>query len=360
MGLSALIDVTPQELRFYLIKRETKGYSIVEERHIGIKDSYLDALKELEARMDVERVYLSLPLDYFSIRILELPFTDKNRLKDVLPFELEGLLFKDVGEMAFDSIIIGEKDGKNTVLVTAAEKKSLKEMIEALKQKGLEPEIINSIDLRMMQMARGSNGQLELSELLLSPIYDDKDRMKTAIAELDTPSFNIRQGDIAYTTGREKMIKSLRWTMGIGIILLLLIGADLSLRYFHLRNEVSTMNREIRKVYLDAFPKDIKVRDELYQFKVHMKEAKDKENLFHGLSPLDVLLSIANKKTQGLVYNEISMDESKIGLKGEAPSFTDVNRLKSALSDLGDVIIADTKSALDGKINFTINIKVKR
>jgi type II secretory pathway component PulL len=90
-------------------------------------------------------VYLSLPPTELSLRVLTLPFTDRSRIKEVLPFELSGSLPFDVSDAVVDGVLLG--DGK--VLAVAMEKSVLSGYLDALEGSGLDPAWVGTAFLSM-------------------------------------------------------------------------------------------------------------------------------------------------------------------------------------------------------------------
>ncbi|MBI3592862.1 MAG: hypothetical protein HY099_05225, partial [Nitrospirae bacterium] len=159
----------------------------------------------------------------------------------------------------------------------------------------------------------------------------------------------------AYTGDTEKTKKSLRFTMLLAVLLLLLFLSDMSLKIISTKKESSAVRDEIRKTYQGVFPNDRKITSELYQIKAHLKELKDKEAFFVGVSPLQFFLELASVSRRGISFSDITIDKERIIMKGESPSLSDVQQLKTSLERfLQEVSISDTKPLSQNRTIFTI------
>ena len=59
---------------------------------------------------------MSLPLSSLNFRVIDLPFSDKDRIREILPFELDGMILGGAEKVVFDDIIVGTSDNKYQVL----------------------------------------------------------------------------------------------------------------------------------------------------------------------------------------------------------------------------------------------------
>jgi len=87
-----------------------------------------------------ERVVLVIPPALLSLREMELPLSDRRKLRDVLPLELKGETARDSEELVFDALPL---DG-GKVLAIWVKRHDLAEKIAVLTDNGLEPEIVTA------------------------------------------------------------------------------------------------------------------------------------------------------------------------------------------------------------------------
>ena len=194
---------------------------------------------------------------------------------------------------------------------------------------------------------------------LLTPVpMENDDRIGIAVRELKKPTVDFRKGEFAHTADAEKAKKSLRITAALATLLLLLFLADTTMNIISARRENQDLRDDIRKTYQAMFPGEKKITSETYQLKAHLKELKDKESSFIGVSPLEALRALTRISGPGVSLSEISVEKDIIILKGECPSLSDAQRIKAELEDiLTGVSISDTRPSSGNKTFFTITAK---
>jgi type II secretory pathway component PulL len=145
------------------------------------------------------------------------------------------------------------------------------------------------------------------------------------------------------------------------LLLLLVFAADSVMGIIAATRENNSIRTTMRKTYQGLFPSEKKISNELYQLKAHIKELKDKEESFVGVSPLGVLLDLSGISRPGIVFNEVSVDRENIVLKGEGPSMSDVQKTKTELEKVFvEVNISDTKPSSQNRTLFTITAKGRK
>ena len=235
----------------------------------------------------------------------------------------------------------------------------LRKLLDGFRRQGIEIKTVTSIDLVSAFDAFSSEG--EIAELLMNQTpgsLRDEDRTTVAAREVAAPAIDLRRGEFAYTGDTEKARKSLKYTLVFGVLLLLLFFSDLSLKSIAMKKESLSIDNEIRRSYADMFPGERKITSEIYQLKAHLRELKDKEPLFAGISPLQFLLDVTAAGKNGFSFNEIDIEKSRIILKGECRTLSDVQTLRNSLAVFfTDVAISDTKPLTQGKTAFTITAK---
>lgn len=344
-------ETSSPAFRIYIFKNSRAGYVFEKSIEISGNDSY--ALPgEIN---DINEFFLSIPLELLNFRILKLPFSDREKIKKVIPFELDSLIIGGSDRIIFDSIVLGNSGNKFDILVPYVDKEILKNILTRLSTLNVDPCVVTSIELPLI--AGGSRediGMRLLNEVKLS----DGERIAAAKEELISQTVNFRTGTFAYTKDSEKLLKTLKTTVILLILFALTINSGLALRIINNKKEVYEVKKEIRDVYSGIFPNEKKITDELYLLKSHIKEIKDRGDALSGVSPLQVMLDLSRKKLQGVIFDEINIDKELLTIKGEAGSVNDAGKLKEQLSDiLKDVSISDIKPTTDGKVYFTAIVK---
>ncbi|HDH52930.1 MAG TPA: hypothetical protein ENH24_00405, partial [Nitrospirae bacterium] len=321
---TAFIDWTEKNLNLYVFEKQAGKYHITGTSSVPIegelKSSDLNSLSLIGS----ENIYLSIPLDLLTLREQDFPFSDKNKIRDTIPYELEGVLLGNTGDYSIDHIVTGQIDNGSRVLAVCIEKTKLQEIIDLLSSAGLDPKVITSLDLRL------SGGKIE--SLLEETTSSAEIRAEAAGKEILNPLLNLRQDEQAYTGDIEKLKKKLRVTALLALILLLILGAAAALRLTTAQKEHELLTKQMHAIYRTVFPEDKKIIDVERQFSGNLKKLKGKKAALGGIPVLDILRNIALHKHKNITLREFSADGKNIIIKGTAKSFEDVESLKNSLA----------------------------
>lgn len=352
MGRNIFVDWMEDKATAYVLEIGRNSSRVVDNFNLDLSEGASPAA----AVADIDESFLSLPLSMLDFRIMELPFADIKKIKEVLPLELENVILDGSSSVVFDARIVGP--GK--VLVIYIRKEKLAGILKSLKSLGLDPRVVTSLELS--SALEGSTSEEELSRLLISPTtLDENERVNLAVRETGTPVINLRSGDLVYTADTEKTGRSLMWSQVLLAMLFIVFFSDMAFRIITVRKDITSTRDAIRKTYMGLFPQEKKVSDELYQLKAHFKEMKEKENSYLGVSPLRLLLDLTKFKVPGLSFSEITIDKERLILKGECNSLSDVQLLKGKLDVfLLDVTVTDAKPGQKGRTLFAVTAKGRR
>lgn len=291
--------------------------------------------------------YLSLPLDFLNFRVLSLPFQDREKLRKILPFELDGLIMGGSDSIAFDVLPLDNGD----MLVAYADKKELASILAKLSARNIDPRVVTSIELRTV-LNKGLGNIVP--RLLDFGEVTAVERIKAAADELTSNSINLRTGSIAYTKDTEKIKKTLRLTTTLAILLAIIINSYLFFSLITFRKDAAAMKKEVRSAYTALFPNDRKIADELYQTKSHIKDIQAKLGAMEGVSPLRLMAGLSQERLNGIVFNEITLERDITTIKGDAVSMDSITAMKTALSKvMNNITVSDIKPSPDGRMLFT-------
>jgi type II secretory pathway component PulL len=357
MGKKAFLDFVEGKAIAHIFDVGRNSSRVIETVRIDLEEGL--SPERIAAFADAEESYLSLPLDMLDFRVMELPFNDMKKIREVMPLELDNIILEGSGSVVFDARILKGMD-ESRILAAYIKKDRLKGLLERLKPLGIDPRIVTSLELSAV--LESASSLEELSGLLLCPpILDEKERVNYALRETGEAVINLRTGELAYTADTEKTDRSLRWTVLLVALLFMVFFSDMAFRIITVKKDIASSREAIRKTYQSLFPADKKVSDELYQLKAHMKELKVKENSFIGISPLRILLDLSKLNITGLFLRELNIDRERIILKGECSNLSDVQLLKGKLDGfLTDVTITDAKPGDKGQTAFALAAKGRR
>jgi type II secretory pathway component PulL len=349
MNNVVFVDWTESELYIYEYVRSGNDYEHIDSRSVSVEEGLTSSLLEAQFEVKPDNLYVSLPLSLLTIREKTFPFADKEKISDTITYELEGMLLESIDQYSVDHVITESSENSSNVLAVCLEKSMLREIIETFSLAGLDPKVITSIDLWLY----GGNGE----DFLGKPISDRSVRVETARKELDSPSINLRQDELAYTGDIEKFKKGFRVTAVLVLILLLIIGVFSTMNLMAARRENRELSRHIQEVYRKVFPGEKKVIDVGRQFKGQYNELRKRKEALAGISMLEILSEVALKNNRTATLRELSADGKNINVKGAAASFEDVESIKDNFAKVyNNVKVTDSSAGADKKVAFTMQM----
>ena len=368
------------------------------------------------------RVILALPPSTLFMRELELPISDRAKVRDLLPLELKGETALDTDQLAFDALPLS--GGK--VLAVWGRVQELSEKIELLKAAGLEPEMVTASLFHWDRLAPAagtvavSDGEgfaafsdgvpiyvralpphaaepelertvaaMELSrgvkvDLLLAhssgirwgkalppagglfdafgddphAAHDLAGAYALAAAVADNSAINLRRGPLAYTAATEKLYQRLKVSMLLGCALVLLILAESGVRYYLVKRDLTSLDRTITGIYKEVFPTRKKAVDEVAELRSEIKRLEGAKTSSNVLKLLSDVAQAKGEDVTGIYETEVT--GSEVRLKGDARSVQAASDLKNrAAAILEDAEVSETKSRPDGSVTFTLSGKMK-
>lgn len=324
-------------------------------------DSAAD-LKETIANKKIDDFFLDLPIEMLSFRILSLPFSDKKRLKEIVPFELQGRIIENIEDIVFDTFCLGKDGDLFKILVVYIGKEQFGQILSILSDYGIDPSIAGSSDLRdLLRETEPSTMTERLISSITKGVKLSESQPSLWKEEPQNPAINLRTGPFVFKGG-SRLSRHLRILTLLLIVIAIVINLDLTMRIAKDRKDISLMRKEMRRSYSGLFPSERKITDELYQLKAHLKEAKERKDLVMGLSALDFLLNLSKVRSERVVINEIGLTTEGLTLKGEAFSMGEIEKLKQDLSvrqTVSELNISDLKPSTGGRLYFTVSGRKK-
>jgi len=139
------LEITDDVVTGVLVDKRAKATVVVGCSHVGIHDISLDegvAQVCQQAGFKGGVCRLALGAEFFSFRNLSLPFSDRKKIAQALPFELENFSASDVDSLVAD-FLISETGLEGTQIVAATiEKEFLATLLSTLAEAGIDPDTI--------------------------------------------------------------------------------------------------------------------------------------------------------------------------------------------------------------------------
>jgi hypothetical protein len=309
--------------RFRVYDEEAKRFS-------SEAENIEDLLKALDRSRDL-RLYIGL--EAFSLRKTVLPDFGRDKTKEILPFEMEGMFLGPSSALVFDFYPIRPAEKGTECLVFALKKEMAEKYIAPFVKAGL-------------------------NIVSLSPAWDDR-----------LSEYGVEEGlfyktalDLAPAglTGEKKKKKAMdvyrsAFIYAVAVLLVFLLG--LSFRYYLILKKEAEIKKEVSAVYAGLFPGQKMPPDLYYGVQAKLVELRQNYRAFKGLEVLGILKSVSESSREGVRVKEINMDGDKATLKGEGADYTSVEQFRDGLrKSFGDVQLLETRKMPDGKSGFAIEV----
>jgi hypothetical protein len=176
MAKALFIDITDKEINTYIFDFGQGRYELKENRKYPLTEKYDFPAEAIAGGFD--NVYLSLPASLLNFRVLDTPFSDRERIREVLPFELDGIILGGTDKALFDDIIVGRMESKHQALAVYIEKSVVRDMLAKLNSCGADPVFITSLEVGKIVK------DFSPEKLLLSLNLDDNERIEIGRAHV--------------------------------------------------------------------------------------------------------------------------------------------------------------------------------
>lgn len=349
------------EIIFIDLTGPAKGSAYVLDKGTGKVRSTLEfdeigALGPIEAAKGSEAC-LSLPLSMLDFRRVSLPVADPDKVRRLLPFELEGLMLQDPGRAVIDAVVLGtskEDPSRHDVLAVYMDAQVLGAVLAALARHGIDPRVACSIELSAALEEYGRLGGEPEAVLMNFGGLTEGRTMRAWQEAVSGGRINLRRGPLGYTADERRTRKSLALAAVLAILMLATLGADIGLRIKAERGRERTMEDAVKSAYASAFPQEKYSGPQgiSYKLQARIKELEARVRNLKGLRPLDLMAGLQPPK--GLSYTEIALEADGVTLSGKAGSMPTVQAAQAALGGtLDDVKITETTPAGDA-VKFTM------
>jgi hypothetical protein len=354
--MKALFDMA--EGRILLFDGKTKR--LIDKIPFGVSEDFKITIGEGRSLPDdIDDAAVSLPIGALDFRVLDLELADRDKIREVLPFELQGLMLEDPESVVADALLLRQPEqaeGGRKVLAVYADRAYLRGLLSGLKDLDVDPSALTSLD--MGYALERSPSPEELVRMLMGEVRaEGEERELRASAEIESPTLNLRRGEFAYKKESERLRRSIIIAAALSALILVVFSADMALRIISAKKESALTKGAILGLYADIFPEEKPqgVEGLAYKLRSHLKDLKEREARATGLSPLEFLLALQGRITPGVTVGDITLERETISLKGEASTLGALQDFKAKLDGfLPEVKISETGQSVKGKTGFTI------
>lgn len=302
----------------------------------------------------IEKIYLAVSPKDIHFRVLKLPFAEREKIADIIPFQLEGMTIESMENIVFDFAVIDRAGDEYRVVVAFMYKQVLRRILDELAGFNIRPEVITSLEA-FPALSRKSIQELAGAGPLSLPEPDRIDIMREI---LRSDTINLARGEFTYEREREQAGRYARVAVSLVLIIALLLAAHFILDIRNVRTEERKIRQDMVTLYSQVVPGDKKIVDPLYQLKAQLKQISGKYEEMNDANPLPVLESIARTWKSGRSLESIRITSDSMTLTGEAENAGEVEALAdSLLPKDGPKPVIETRQASGGKTGYTLQIK---
>jgi general secretion pathway protein L len=173
-----------------------------------------------------------------------------------------------------------------------------------------------------------------------------------------------RLGEFAYHKEQAQTRQHLLAIGIAGIVLLLLAGGNLYLRYDLKTTRYKELQSQVRSIFQQTFPNVKNIVNEVEQTKAAQKEIEKKVAFFGSgsVTLLDLIGELTHRmpKDRVIEISDLLMEQASIRMEAQTDSFESVEKFREALAQyerFREVTISDAKISADqSKVRFRINI----
>lgn len=318
---------------------------------------------------DLETSCIGLPIDWLDFRTLELNIPDAETAREVLPFELDGLLMDEPSTYVIDALMPKDADAlpaqedaatARPLLAVYIQRKRLQPLIDGLTRAGLDPRFMTSIEMAAIKDKIASGDILAAIEETAS--LDEPARVDMAAREFENPAINMRIGEFAYKGDVKRGLKSMAISSFLLVALMLMLSLSFSLKALSASNSADALEDQVLKIYEDIFPgqKQSSARGLSYKVRSKLMELREKAESMESVDALQMLMKLQQSMPRGVRLLDITLDRDAAILKGEGDSLESIEKLRSSLeSFMADVRITETGKAVSGQTGFSISAKAE-
>jgi len=151
------LEIERDELKAALVETTFRDYRVAGFFREAINNAgapVADQLREFVQRHDLENaiVLSSLPGDLVSLRTFFLPFRDRKKLDQIVPFELESQVPFGLDDVIVDYQILHRDKSGCSVLAALVQRNDLEEHLKLLNEAGVDPKVVDLAPLATLNI----------------------------------------------------------------------------------------------------------------------------------------------------------------------------------------------------------------
>ncbi|HVN88687.1 MAG TPA: type II secretion system protein GspL [Candidatus Binataceae bacterium] len=217
------LEIGDETVRAAMADRTYKSLDLLgvyEESRAGEETTLSEAIARIVAKAGPSDVVVSaLPGEFVAQRLLTLPFTDRRKLQQTVPYALEEHLPFAVDDAAVAFARVGREDSNSLIVAAFARREELQRHLEMLGRAGLDPKVVTLSSLALAGfLARSRNGRrgshlvVELDEVSTSLVLLDTGGRPRAMRTISR-GLDLREGPDGNSGSANAIIGAIRQTL---------------------------------------------------------------------------------------------------------------------------------------------------
>lgn len=319
---------------FEVYKIKDNNYRLINlttKEEFNFEGDFKELLNKIEKKLGVT---IYLPAEDFFIRKAHFPKLEREKIKDILPFEMEDKFIEPSKNLVMDFVVLAEKDNEIDTLVFAIEKEKVERYVKSFDK-----------DISMLKA--------------ISIYYDDSLSDHISNESFDNRELNFIPKEYLGVSETYLKFELLKKTLFYLILISLVFSLGEAGKFFLLKNKEKKFKSELL-VSSQILSQGQKVEgDVLAYLQSKIVDLKNNYKLVSGMDVLEILKVISQNIHQSIKIKEILGESLRVTLKGECKDSSGLQQFKLNLQKvLKDSKIIETKSLPDGTINFVMELEL--
>lgn len=299
----------------------------VTQKQIISSENIADVVNSIGAEALVT-VYIDA--DEFYVRKVSLPAIGEEKVKDILPVEMEGKFLIPAKELCFGLVFLEKEVESDSYLVFGIKKKLIIDILTPLLNKGV-------------KILKVSISRVEVFSEQLEGLDSNKIKELNFFPE-ELKKYSEKK--LAFGTLKKLVL----YASAICVIIIL----GLSLRLYFLLKKENMLKKDIIARYNTVFSESKANNLSVNVILSKIKELKQNYRSLKGIELLDILKDLS-VTINNLTVKEINIENNMVTIKGESKDYASVEQYKNAIKKSFPLIkITETKNLSDGRMTFVM------
>ncbi|MCX7990617.1 MAG: hypothetical protein N2999_01080 [Proteobacteria bacterium] len=318
-------------INVYKLEKGYKIYNEISREEYVFEGEFSELLPKIDKKTGIN---IFLPACEFSVRKAVFPKLEREKIKEILSYEMEDKFIEPSENLVMDYATLSETDKELSALVFAIEKEKIEKYIKSF---GNELSCLKSISICFDET---------LADYLSKDSLNNKDMnfIPKEYLGLSEKYWKI-----------EILNKIFKYFVLISIIVLV---GELT-RFFILKEKEKRLRSEI-SASSQFLSQGQKVEgDPLTYIQSKMIDLKNNYKTLKGIDSLDILKNISQHINNNIKIKEILGEGTRVSLKGECKDMNFLQQFKTnLLKNFKESKILETKNLPDGTVNFTMELEI--